>query len=524
MRLFNRLIAAVFFTLLFIHSFSQVSQPEEVSEEKLMQHVVYLASDSLKGRGLGTPEADSAAAYLTNTLKEMELAPPAFGYAQQFVLSSRNPDRKNTFIKLHNNKGKELFSTSNLFAYGQISESLILEGDLIFAGFGTRNQWASDSTTMISLVKDKIVLYAAGSPAAFRAGRSENWDIEAEMKKIKALLKAGAKAIIIATSHFDTTHEVYNKLKRNSERQARSTKFTNNIQDLPVFIVTPEVAEGITGKSLKWEAALQTVAESEHTEPLLLNNNRVTIQSKQSMQLFDAANIIGIVEGSDPELKKECLVFIAHYDHLGVGKNGEVFNGADDNASGVATLLEVARLFAGLDKKPDRSLVFLFPAAEEVGLFGSEFYSRNPVFPIEKTVACINLDMVGRVYEPRDSVWANSAKPVKDFAGIYALVNEFNPHLKEIARQASEQTCLSPDFSLPGRFFYTSDHYHFHKNKVPVVNLSTGYSADYHKTTDTSDRIRPDKMKAVARLCYIIGMKLGNKEQNNTGMNTIFDH
>ena len=120
--------------------------------------------------------------------------------------------------------------------------------------------------------------------------------------------------------------------------------------------------------------------------------------------------------------------------------------------------------------------------------------------------------MVGRVYEERDSVLKNKPKKVKDFDGIYALVNDFNPNLKNITSDACSLIGLSPDFSLPRQFFYTSDHYHFHKYHVPVLNLSTGYTADYHKPSDKVERIRTDKMERIARLCFMVGMELGNQE------------
>src|SRR5690606_41110815 len=122
------------------------------------------------------------------------------------------------------------------------------------------------------------------------------------------------------------------------------------------------------------------------------------------------------------------------------------------------------------------------------------------------------LDMVGRVYEESDSVWKDSPKMVKDFDGIYTLVNNIRPELKTLTEKTCRELELGPDFSLPVQFFSTSDHYHFHKNQVPVLNISTGYSADYHKPTDTSDRIRPDKIKRIAELCYLLGIELANEE------------
>jgi hypothetical protein len=120
--------------------------------------------------------------------------------------------------------------------------------------------------------------------------------------------------------------------------------------------------------------------------------------------------------------------------------------------------------------------------------------------------------MVGRVYEPRDSVWKDFPKKVKDYDGIYALINQFNPSLKDIHDEACAALGLVPDYNLPTRFFNASDHYHFHRNKVPVLNLSTGYSADYHKTSDEAWRLRPDKMKRITQLCILTGLKLANDD------------
>jgi Zn-dependent M28 family amino/carboxypeptidase len=235
------------------------------------------------------------------------------------------------------------------------------------------------------------------------------------------------------------------------------------------------------------------------------------LKSVRKTKEISVQNVIGFLEGSDPVLKEECVVFMAHYDHLGSTDSGEIFNGADDNTSGTSTLLEVARALAQSGEQPRRSILFLWVTAEEVGMIGSEYYSKNPVFPLEKTAVCINLDMVGRVYEPRDSVWVHSPKQVKPFNEIYALVNDFDPDIKSIAEKAGLKTDIVPDFSLPDNFFYSSDHYHFHRNEIPILNLSTGYTADYHQPTDDIERINFDKMKKVAEFCYLIGLAVANK-------------
>src|SRR5690606_14188241 len=197
-----------------------------------------------------------------------------------------------------------------------------------------------------------------------------------------------------------------------------------------IFVVTPQTADKLVRSTFRWKKALNKAAKQDHNNIIVVRNKKVNIQSVLKRENVPAMNVVGIIEGNDSILKNEYIVFISHYDHLGRNKEGEVFNGADDNASGVAAVLETARLFSNSQEKLKRSILFLFPTAEEVGLLGSDYYSQNPLFPIENTVACINLDMVGRVYEPRDSIWANSPKTAKDFDGIYVLSNKFDPALK----------------------------------------------------------------------------------------------
>lgn len=180
---------------------------------------------------------------------------------------------------------------------------------------------------------------------------------------------------------------------------------------------------------------LSKISENRKPNSFAIEGIRTNIKAKTKTENYKSKNVIGIVEGSDPVLKNECVVFMAHYDHLGIDENGEVFNGADDNGSGTVTVLEVAKAFAGLDRKPKRSIVFLWVTGEEAGMLGSQFYVENPAFPMDKTVACVNIDMDGRVFEQRDTVWNKTPKMVKDFDGLYTLTNDAWPDLKKSTAQ-----------------------------------------------------------------------------------------
>lgn len=481
------------------------------SEVNLQNHIFYLASDSLQGRGINTPEMKTAAEYLRKNLREMELISPENGFFQPFILTSYQFNAQNSFLRVFNKKGKRKHNIINFIALNQKSNVVDIEGELIFAGFGPESLLPGERMPGSKDLKGKIVLYSAGTSQSLKDGNSHRWNSPLERKKMDELLEAGAKALILVTSVQDTANSVFRQIERVAGRQNFSLDSENKKESPEIFIITPEMANLLTGKRMGWSKLLNSHSTEKSLRSNTVKNNRVHIRSVLTESKVKTANVIGIVEGSDSLLRNECVLFMAHYDHLGIGKNNELFNGADDNASGVATLLEVANMFSRLEQKPRRSILFIFPSAEEIGLFGSDYYTRNPVFPLENTVTCINLDMVGRVYEERDSIWDHSPKQVKDFNGIYTLMNDFNTSVKTITEKACSHLELVPDFSLPQKFFYTSDHYHFHKNQVPVLNLSTGYSADYHKSTDTANRISIKKMKRIANLCFLVGMELGNQ-------------
>jgi hypothetical protein len=501
----------LFFLLLIPFTWAQNSLLTDISEQQLKDHVFFLASDSLQGRGFGTevPGIDIAADYIKNTIAAMKLNSPGLGYFQPFPMYSVRPDRLDSFLKVFNKNGKKKQHIQNFIALNQNTGTIEFEGELVFAGFGWKDLESGYNDFKDIDVKGKVVLYSAGTPQSYRSGYSGQWNNPQERKKMEEIFRAGARAIILVTSIQDEENKTYNQLAYWNNRQKFSLQSPVQHENTMLIMVTPDVAEALIGKKKKWKQLLNSIAKNETPETFAIKNNQVHFRSVLISETIKSRNVIGIIEGSDPELKNECVLFMAHYDHMGMNDKGEIFNGADDNASGVATLLEIARVFTEL--KPKRSIVFLWPTAEEVGLIGSEYYSNNPVFPLENTVACINLDMVGRVYEARDSVWDNSSKPAKDFDGIYALVNNYDPQLKEITDEACSELGLIPDYSLPARFFRSSDHFHFHRNKVPVLNLSTGYTADYHRVTDEAWRIRPDKMKRVAELCVRVALELANR-------------
>lgn len=225
--------------------------------------------------------------------------------------------------------------------------------------------------------------------------------------------------------------------------------------------------------------------------------------------LPDSANIWAFIEGS--EKPDEVVVVSAHYDHVGM-KNGEVYNGADDDGSGTVALLEIAQAFEKAKNEghgPKRSILILHMTGEEHGLYGSEFYSENPLFPIANTVADVNIDMIGR----RDDLHKDSNNYVYLIGSDYLSTDLFN--ICEAVN--TKYTHLNLDYKFndrkdPNRFYYRSDHYNFAKHGIPVVFLFNGVHADYHQASDEVDKIEFDALTKRAQLGFSIAWELANRD------------
>ncbi|NMC39442.1 MAG: M20/M25/M40 family metallo-hydrolase [Bacteroidales bacterium] len=240
------------------------------------------------------------------------------------------------------------------------------------------------------------------------------------------------------------------------------------------------------------------------------NNNT----DKKDGEEITLRNVVAWIEGSDPVLKSEYVVFSCHADHIG-RINGEICPGADDNASGCAALLEIAEAFRNCSEKPLRSIVFLWVTGEEIGLLGSKAYVNNPLFPLEKTIADLNIDMIGRVKEVADST---SDTPVTGPNGVFVISDEQSKDLMLIAEKADKKSIIDFDYSLSGRnshlnLFARSDHFNFVKSDIPVLFFTTGLHSDYHSTNDITSKIDFNKMELITRCIFEIGLEIANRKQ-----------
>ena len=218
-----------------------------------------------------------------------------------------------------------------------------------------------------------------------------------------------------------------------------------------------------------------------------------------------APNVAGILQGSDPVLRGEYVVFSAHMDHIGVGppnaQGDSINNGADDDASGTVAVLEIAEAFASLPTKPKRSMIFVLVSGEEKGLWGSAYFTENPPVPIELMVADLNLDMVGRNWP--DTIVAIGMEH-SDLGETLGLVNEAHPEL--------EMTAID-DIWPDERFYFRSDHYNFARRGVPVLFFFNGTHEDYHGVDDEVDRIDIDKASRITKLLFFLGYEVAERTE-----------
>jgi Iap family predicted aminopeptidase len=273
---------------------------------------------------------------------------------------------------------------------------------------------------------------------------------------------------------------------------------TDETAKIPVVHVGPAVIESLFGSvdSLK---AIQRSIDGGLKPSRYSVDAVVTVKTSTVVQDLSARNVVGVVEGSDPSLRNEVVVIGAHYDHIGFMKThaaGEdyIYNGADDNASGTAGVMAIASAFHASAQPPRRTVLFIFFAGEEEGLFGSQAYTEHPLFPLDRSVAMINLDMIGR--GPLDTLYVVGTSRSPD---LVTLNEEENRAINFTLVYGQEQ------------FLGRSDQANFLRKGVPALYLHTGEHADYHKVTDEASRINFEKAARIARLTFLDAWRIANE-------------
>jgi Zn-dependent M28 family amino/carboxypeptidase len=301
---------------------------------------------------------------------------------------------------------------------------------------------------------------------------------------------------------------------RGPEQRARIA--TQALEDsqvkIPILTISDQVAEDLLGgRGKELQSAIDANLKPQSRD---LGARAELSAQNEGLRHGVTYNVAGLVEGSDPKLKSETIVFSAHYDHDGPAPDGTFYPGADDDGSGTVGVVELARAFARNDIKPRRSLLFVVFAAEERGLLGSYYYVAHPLRPLETTRAVINFDMIGRDETPsRQTEGVIEIAP--DTTNELNLIGtNYSPQYRELVERANNMIGLKLNYKWDQEpalnIFFRSDQYPFTLRDIPAVWWFTGFHPDYHQTTDTVDRIDFPKMEKILKLAYVAGFELGD--------------
>ncbi len=482
-----------------------------IKAEKLKEIIEYLASDSCEGRELGTKGIDIAADYIADIFKKYGIAKikNQNSYFQELGFTWISWDKLS--FKINGVSYKQLW---DYLAIPNQNDDLELHtNEVLFLGYGVDDEKYSDYKDVD--VKNKVLLIYNGEPKNksgnyYLTGNTipSLWSSETKLK-IDAAAKHGAKMLMIIEDNFKEFVDANRQsvvsptviLKNNTHG---ATIKTNNIH-----LSSPTVSILLSDYFNKVIKARSKINKTGKPQRVLIKKKLEFIQ-KRNVRSVDGRNILAYIEGTDK--KDELIILSAHYDHLGM-RGTEVYNGADDNASGTSAVIEIAHTLKQIKdtgKGPRRSVLCMLATGEEKGLLGSMYYVNYPVFPLENTIANINVDMIGRTDEKYKS----------DMKYIYVIGSDrISTDLHQInleVNQKYSQIKLDHTFNSeadPNRFYYRSDHYNFAEKGIPAIFFFSGVHEDYHRVTDDSNKILFDKAEKIARHIFLLTWELANREQ-----------
>jgi Zn-dependent M28 family amino/carboxypeptidase len=495
---------------------AQKKEAASITENELKAHLEFIANDMMQGRDFSTsiPGLEISAEYIKAQCLDLGLLSGADDYFQELEMLSTKPDEEQTWFLLKNKKGEEIYQTTDIFSLGGKNETHKLEGEMVFAGYGWYDQDTKYNDTEGIDIKGKVVMVMTRNLELAESGESGGTDVE--MKKMQKAMMGGAKALLMVPDPMHPESDFLGSIKKYATGGTLQLKGAENKQQMPVTIIfgTRELANAVVKESGKTLAELQKeINESAKPKSFVVEQGSCEIMLGKKTEPVVGKNVVAVVEGSDPDLKNECVLFTAHYDHVGVAANGEINNGADDNGSGTVALLEIAEAFQSMKRKPRRSIVFAWVTAEEKGLIGSDYYSQHPYIPLDKTLLNINLDMVGRSAEKEPENVTNTEKSLAGPNGLYIVSGKQSSELIEMSDKVCADLGLIPSDELTKAFLSRSDYYHFYKNGIPILGLSTGLHEDYHKPSDELDKIDYNKMKRVSQYAFLIANQVANQKK-----------
>ena len=524
------LAATLAVSLLLACSAAQEGGPpfnDSIRQDQLRADLFFLAGDSMRGRRTATPENGLAADFIAARFARLGLEAPVDGsYVQSFDLMTMELGEGNSLAAAVDGRpvraemGRDATPTS-------FSGTASAGGDVVFAGHGiVSDNLGHDDYAGVD-VAGKIVLVLDHEPGESDPESPFDGQITAEVsrdwRKAITAQERGAAGILFVqdTDDHAASADVAGAHEATWLRSRRFPRYTLGVWmdriSIPAARISSALASELvagTGESL--ETLSMTAEGGGATRALPGAAVEMSIAVRRSR--LPERNIVGLLRGSDPELADEVVVLCAHYDHDGAN-GATVYNGADDDGSGIVGLLEIAEAYAlaaEAGQRPRRSILFAAWNAEEVGLLGAWAYTESPLFPLADTVATLNMDMIGRNEEvPEDGggrfrgLEPQTAE--SNANSVHLMGYSYSSRLREAAVAANEPIGLDLELAYDGnlsQLLRRSDHWPFLQVGIPSLFFHTGLHPDYHRETDTPDRINYAKMERIARLVHALSWEL----------------
>jgi hypothetical protein len=495
----------------------------------LLSHIDFLASNHCRGRRTGERGIDVAMKYITTVFagSGVDGAGKAGSYFQPVKLKTVSLD-KGVCLTVEETAftgGVKQVMNARLdwdFIPVSLSAEKKVTGQVVFAGYGiTAPEHKYDDYKNLNAA-GKIVLVMRHEPGEKDEKSPFDGQILSKhgtlLSKILNAQEHGAVGILFVTdplNHDDLSISggswrsgtwwpvLYReKLQRQHDEDIKYLRLSPEMKiindnfgvKIPAVSIDGKLADYILGEENSLLEIQKKIDNTMTPRSFALPGKKVTMDIFFKNEMVEASNIAAKVVGSDPELKKEVVIVGAHYDHEGKDNRGQVYPGADDNASGTAAVMELAKAFRNLKQKPKRTILFILFTAEERGLLGSRYYVKKPIFPLEKTLAMVNLDMLGR----------NDVEQM-------AVIGKYQfPKLFDIIESINKNTVNFQLIFSVEDFIRNSDHCPFMRAGIPCLMLNSGMHDQLHTPRDTSDRILPDKVEKAAQLVFLTLWEVAN--------------
>jgi len=509
------LILVLALSAISLHGSAQSLSPGKsarlITPEFMCDQIYYLASDSMKGRNTPSAQLDSAAAYIAGKFRDWGLQPVNGSYYQRFPLSRTSLGDTNELKVVCGNVPHLLTIKTDYVPY-DFSSAATVTAPVVFAGYGiTAPDLDYDDYAGLD-AKGKIVLVIRQVPqkddttSAFAGQNSSKYGSLAA--KTKNAIEHGAVGIMFMNgpvyfSSLKPRGYAWPSLSKIIPKDAIPLLVYNpDKKTIPAMHVGEEIMKLAFGTADSLKHMQEAINKDLKPRSFAIPGMTATMHADIMMKITYTQNVVGYIEGRDPALKDEVVIIGAHYDHVGMDRSSKpeedsVFNGADDNASGTSGVLANALAFSRLKEKPRRSMLFILFTGEEKGLYGSKWYIDHPLFPLQNTMAMLNMDMIS----------------MNGSDTLYLVGSKLNPDLTSIVKKANHKT----GFKIPEQeheMLGGSDHYNFYKQGIPFVFFFAGLHPDYHTVRDNPDRVNCYKASRIASLAFYTALRITNEDRH----------